>query len=447
MTKQHIRIGDVANDRTGDPLREAFRKVNENFDELYAASAADVTDRLVNGEAEVVLDEIGVLTVPGTIALQDGIISSNDNTDPGIVLGSSDKSVFVRTLNGVDQYNWKFGTDGILTLPDGTILDSYLVKAATDSNYVIRTRETGVGNRDWQFGVDGNLSLPAGGDIVDSTGASVLGSGGANTGNFTFTNSAASVPVNSTLTLTAFNNTTKESKLTLSPTTTSSLYAANNLELGIAYGTGFEKYWLFGADGSIRFPDASIQSTAYTGAAPVSALVNSIHTVSLGSDGVITLPATGTVNNFLSAISITVVPNNLAQTVSTVIVDKSGPPNSSWGEIQLGWTIAIGLVTRTVIGITDDVSNVNFELDGSLTLPGTGSVTFQSFGSKVLELSPDGTTQWTFEENGALTLPTNGTITYSANPSVWAGTPPTTIQEAIDRLAEAFKILNNGTGA
>lgn len=78
--------------------------------------------------------------------------------------------------------------------------------------------------------------------------------GAAGTGDFTFTNSAASVPVNATLTLTAFNNTTKESKLTLSPTTTSSLYAANNLELGIGYGTGSELYWTFDAVGTLTAP-------------------------------------------------------------------------------------------------------------------------------------------------------------------------------------------------
>jgi len=34
MTIQNINIGQIANDGTGDDLREAFRKVNENFDEL-----------------------------------------------------------------------------------------------------------------------------------------------------------------------------------------------------------------------------------------------------------------------------------------------------------------------------------------------------------------------------------------------------------------------------
>ena len=36
MAKQTIGIGTSANDGTGDPLRDAFDKVNDNFDEVYA---------------------------------------------------------------------------------------------------------------------------------------------------------------------------------------------------------------------------------------------------------------------------------------------------------------------------------------------------------------------------------------------------------------------------
>ena len=35
MTKQTIQIGSAPNDHTGDPLRVAFTKVNDNFTELY----------------------------------------------------------------------------------------------------------------------------------------------------------------------------------------------------------------------------------------------------------------------------------------------------------------------------------------------------------------------------------------------------------------------------
>ena len=36
MAKQQIDIGIEGNDGTGDSIRESFRKVNENFQELYA---------------------------------------------------------------------------------------------------------------------------------------------------------------------------------------------------------------------------------------------------------------------------------------------------------------------------------------------------------------------------------------------------------------------------
>jgi len=39
MAKQSIGIGSSANDGTGDPLRTAFDKINDNFDELYGATA------------------------------------------------------------------------------------------------------------------------------------------------------------------------------------------------------------------------------------------------------------------------------------------------------------------------------------------------------------------------------------------------------------------------
>lgn len=40
MAQQTINIGTAANDGTGDPLRDAFDKCNDNFTELYAAVVA-----------------------------------------------------------------------------------------------------------------------------------------------------------------------------------------------------------------------------------------------------------------------------------------------------------------------------------------------------------------------------------------------------------------------
>jgi hypothetical protein len=49
MAKQTINVGTTANDRTGDPLRTAFTKINQNFTELYNVDAntviiSDITD-------------------------------------------------------------------------------------------------------------------------------------------------------------------------------------------------------------------------------------------------------------------------------------------------------------------------------------------------------------------------------------------------------------------
>jgi hypothetical protein len=53
MAKQTINIGSAPNDKTGDQLRTAFGKVNDNFTEIY-------TNAVVYGAS-------GVLTVPGSI--------------------------------------------------------------------------------------------------------------------------------------------------------------------------------------------------------------------------------------------------------------------------------------------------------------------------------------------------------------------------------------------
>ena len=55
MAQQTINIGTTANDGTGDPLRTAFDKVNDNFTELYNDDAGDVDS--VNGQSgTIVLD-------------------------------------------------------------------------------------------------------------------------------------------------------------------------------------------------------------------------------------------------------------------------------------------------------------------------------------------------------------------------------------------------------
>lgn len=66
--------------------------------------------------------------------------------------------------------DWEFGSDGTLNLPESTSTGNAIIQSTNS----IQLNANG---KTWSFAVDGNLTLPAGGDILDSTGTSVLGGG------------------------------------------------------------------------------------------------------------------------------------------------------------------------------------------------------------------------------------------------------------------------------
>ena len=79
MAKQVINIGSTANDGTGDPIRDAFDKVNDNFTELYTDDAGDVNS--VNaGTGITVNSTTGAVTVTN---------SSPNATHTGDVTGAT----------------------------------------------------------------------------------------------------------------------------------------------------------------------------------------------------------------------------------------------------------------------------------------------------------------------------------------------------------------------
>lgn len=95
MAKQTINLGTEPNDRTGDKLRVAFDKVNDNFTELYdgIANVGDQSE-LTNGEYNITLESNGSVTVPvldsigyeSTYNLNDAqTLLFSDNTKQGVI--------------------------------------------------------------------------------------------------------------------------------------------------------------------------------------------------------------------------------------------------------------------------------------------------------------------------------------------------------------------------
>jgi len=92
MAKQTINIGSSANDKTGDPLRTAFNKINENFTELYGASPfgqqVTISGNQVSANesnADLVLSGSGTGGVVASAVRIDGTsLSSSDSTQINI---------------------------------------------------------------------------------------------------------------------------------------------------------------------------------------------------------------------------------------------------------------------------------------------------------------------------------------------------------------------------
>ena len=79
MAKQTINIGTTANDGTGDPLRDAFDKVNDNFTELYTDDAGDVNS--ITATAPIARDSA---TGAVTISLNNGGIVTDKIADDAV---------------------------------------------------------------------------------------------------------------------------------------------------------------------------------------------------------------------------------------------------------------------------------------------------------------------------------------------------------------------------
>ncbi len=93
MAKQTINIGVAANDNTGDPLRTAFTKINDNFDEIYTVGPVstniEINDNTIsstNSNGNIIFDPAGT----GTVKIEgpttaNGIITVNSTFSGNVI--------------------------------------------------------------------------------------------------------------------------------------------------------------------------------------------------------------------------------------------------------------------------------------------------------------------------------------------------------------------------
>ena len=127
MAKQVINIGTTANDNTGDPIRDAFDKVNDNFTELYTDDAGDVNS--ITATAPIARDSA---TGAVTISLNDGGISTQKIADDAVTTDKLANAInSAITANTAKVTNATHSGDvtgsGVLTIVDDKVITSKIL--------------------------------------------------------------------------------------------------------------------------------------------------------------------------------------------------------------------------------------------------------------------------------------------------------------------------------
>ena len=142
MAKQTVNLGSSANDGTGDPLRTAFDKINDNFTELYSAGAAG-TNLDLTGNSITSVDTNGNITLDpngtGKVVVNTGAkLNLADHTDNAILFSDA-----AGDINHDARMTWN-STSGTLTVEDLSIHASTI--SSTTTNEIITLDPAGTGH-------------------------------------------------------------------------------------------------------------------------------------------------------------------------------------------------------------------------------------------------------------------------------------------------------------
>ena len=134
MAKQVINIGTTANDGTGDPLRTAFNKSNQNFTELYSGAGTVIADGSVTtakiADSNVASEKIADDAVT-TAKLNDNAVTTaklNDNAVTYAKLGTEFTEDFL--LIGATDVDMNFTTAQVFTMTTSVPTDINFTNAS-----------------------------------------------------------------------------------------------------------------------------------------------------------------------------------------------------------------------------------------------------------------------------------------------------------------------------
>jgi hypothetical protein len=175
MAQQSINIGAAANDGSGDPLRTAFDKINDNFSELYTVSGAGPGNNIAfsgnsiiseDSSGDIILDPNGTGRVVVATASE---LRFTDHVDNAVAYVDADGDMQFNSnltfngttlaVTGATTVSTTLGVTGESTLASATVSDltsGRVVYASTSGSLVDNANLTFDGTN---FTVGGRLNI------------------------------------------------------------------------------------------------------------------------------------------------------------------------------------------------------------------------------------------------------------------------------------------------
>ena len=159
MAKQTINIGTTANDGTGDPLRTAFDKVNDNFTELYSDDAGDVGS-IIAGTGIAVDQATGDVTITN---------NSPNATHTGDVTGSTALTIANDVISYAKMAD-EFTTSAVISASDVDFSSAQVFTKTLSGATTLTFSNVSTGMvKDLVITGDFTLSLPASVKTISGT--------------------------------------------------------------------------------------------------------------------------------------------------------------------------------------------------------------------------------------------------------------------------------------
>jgi len=234
MARQNINIGSSANDGTGDPLRTAFDKINDNFIELYGAdndintldanldvNNYSITTGVTNGDVTITPNGTGSIKL-GAMKFVGTTMSSDDSSQ--ITLAENVQTTGTLNVSGAATISGAATLSTSLALASGATVTAILDEDAmgSDSATALATQQSikayadsQVTAQDLDFACDDSTSLSI---DLDSEALQFSGGNGITTAG---TNNTVTISVDTGTVVTLTDSQTLTNKVLTSPTISS----------------------------------------------------------------------------------------------------------------------------------------------------------------------------------------------------------------------------------